>query len=29
MSTFDFAGLLEFLMGIFNALKEFYAMITK
>ena len=29
MSTFDFAGLLEFLMGIFNALKEVYAMFTK
>ncbi len=29
MSTFDFAGLLEFLMGIFNALKDLYNTLTK
>jgi hypothetical protein len=29
MSTFDFAGLIEFLTAIFNGLKELYAMLTK
>ena len=29
MSTFDFAGLLEFLTAIYNGLKDLLAMFTK
>lgn len=28
MSTFDFAGLIEFLTAIINAFKDLYTMIT-
>ena len=29
MSTFDFQGLIQFLMAIFNALKDAYETLTK